>query len=73
MTTDLTAARRSTRRWNPATDAQRATFLSHFRVLLIDGGVAADDAHLTDAGDIADGMDTPRSAAATFLRSYKAH
>ncbi len=67
MNTDLTAARRSIRRYNTGTHAQRAVWRSHYQALLMAAGVSLDDAsYEAGCGDTWDGMDTPSMAAKAY-------
>jgi hypothetical protein len=68
MTNVLTAARRSTRRYNNANQAERLVWRAHYQALLINGGMSvADASYEASIGETWDGMDTPRMAAAARL------
>ncbi len=68
MRTDLTAARKSTRRYNGANQAQRLVWRSHYQTLLMAGGMTHKDAsYEASCGDTWDGMDTPAMAAKARL------
>jgi hypothetical protein len=68
MLTTLTAARKSTRRYNSATDTQRRVWRSHFRTLLVAAGLSeADASYEAQVGDAWDGMATPRIAVRDYL------
>lgn len=62
--TNLTAARRSTRRYNNANQSQRLVWRSHYQALLVSLGMTNEDAsYEASCNDVWDGMDTPASAA----------
>jgi len=67
--TNITAARRSIRRYNTGTLAQRSVWRGHLYTILLAAGMTAEDAsYAAHVGDDWDGMDTPSSAACRLLR-----